>query len=109
MQGTCTQAQSPGDVQDGHSNDSQSTHLESQLGDLRGSSRKRVSNLNSYKIAFKENGDKTSLAHQTRSLVTFIAEYRSQQMFSVKNQIVNIFRSVSQPVSTQLLNSALAG
>ena len=29
-------------------------------------------------------------------------------MFSVKNQIVNIFRSVSQSVSTQLLNSVLA-
>lgn len=29
-------------------------------------------------------------------------------MFSVKNQIVNNFKSVSQPVSTQLLNSVLA-
>lgn len=60
------------------------------------------------KLLLKRMEIKTQLAHKTRSSVT-IAEYRSQQMFSVKNQTVNIFRSVSQPVSTQLLNSVLAG
>ena len=39
--------------------------------------------------------------------MTFIAEYRGQQMFSVRNQIVNIFRFLSEPVSPQLLNSVL--
>ena len=41
------------------------------LGDLRGSSRKRVSNLNSYKIAFKENGDKNITSTSNKEFSDF--------------------------------------
>lgn len=61
---------------------------------------KCLKNLNSCDTVVHENGNKNILAYRTKGLVTFIAQYKGQQVFSIKGQIVNVFKFVSRSLLT---------